>query len=228
MPTKEVIRETAIDFAKDRGYIFWTLVYLLFIPFIGLFEQIFYQGLIFEWITHSKFIFLVTAFITGSVLDFIIKANVEVTAVRNKFIFKPPIYLRRFRLWTNVSVVLGLALAGYSYWLASSFTSVLPIMTFVTSFVICLAWSVLGLFLTEKDLEDKRIRYFFQEMRVERSRRLNRAAVIYFSGMTISSIIFYKLIKISGLWWWIENSRIYYDITKFLKDYFSWTHKFVG
>jgi len=228
MPTKEVLKETAIDFAKDRGYIFWMLVYLLMIIFIGLFEQILNKGIIYSWIGQSKWTFLFTAFITGSMVDYIIKANVEVTAVRNKFIFKPPIFLRRFRFFTNFSLIIGVAFAGWVYWKYPSFITVLPIMTFIPTFIICLFWAVMGLFLTEKDLEDKRIRYWTEEMRVSRVWRLHRVGLIYIGGLTIGGIIYYKLIQISGLWWYITQSRIYYNLTRFFKEYFAWTHKFVG
>ncbi len=226
MPTKEQIRETLISFAEDKGYIFWSIVYIFIVSVIAFFEQIFATGNLFDYLADHPFRFIFLAIWSGSIIDYYAKANVEVTSVRNKFIFKPPIYLRRFRFWTNVFLVIGLGLSAYTLYRWPGYVSVLPTVTFITSFCLCLIWAIMGIFLSEDDMNDKRIRYFFQELRVERVKRYNRASAIYIGGIFVAGILYYKLVNVSGLWWYIYNSRIVYNFVTFMNNYFSWVKKF--
>lgn len=248
MPTKEVLKETLIAFAEDKGYLFWSIVYLFVITFVSFFEQFVGTGGMFDYISEYKARFFFYAFFSGSIIDYVIKANVEVTSVRNKFIFKPPIYLRRFRRWTNFAVIIGLSLPILImyFWPGYIHVSIVPeyfyefskpkmfgihVLTayaFLPAFLICLIWSILGLMLTERDLADKRIAYFMREMRVERVKRLHRGSVIYIGGLFVASIIFYKLIHISGLFFYIWNSRVVYNFVKFFKEYFGWVSEFTN
>lgn len=248
------IRETMISFAEDRGYIFWALVYLIVVVIVGFFEQLFYEGAILNYIDNYKFRFLLLAALAGSVFDYYVKANVEVTAVRNKFIFKPPIYLRNFRRWSNIALFLAFALTTYltmrwpeyvydsqlvknydinverNRYVVKSFihiNSVLPLFTLLASFLLCLVWAFMGLFLSEDDMNDKRIRYFMEEVRVRRAKYFNRAGVIYIGGFFLASILFYKLIHVQGLWFYIWNSRIVYNSVTFFSQYFGWVNTFI-
>ncbi len=227
MPTKEQFKETLISFAEDKGYIFWALVYIVVIWLIAFFEQIFGSGIIWDYITNHEFRFIFLAFFSGSIIDYYAKANVEVTAVRNKYIFKPPLYLRRFRGWTNVFLFLGLALATYVQVRWPGYISILPTYTFIISFMLCLIWALMGLAASEDDMNDKRIRYFFEEMRVSRIKYYHRASAIYLGGIFLAGILFYKLIHVSGLFWYIYNSRFVYNTITFFKRYFGWVHEFI-
>lgn len=226
VPTWNQVRETAISFAEDKGYIFWSLVYIVVVIVAAFVEQLTYEGLLFDYIGAYWFRFLLCAFYSGSVADYIIKANVEVTAVRNKFIFKPPRYLRAFRNWTNFFVYLGVAVTLYLQYQFPNYISFLWVLAIVVSVLVGLGWSVMGLLLTEDDLNDKRIRYFMEEMRIGRVRYFHRVALIYLGGITLAGIAFYNLIQISGLWWFIYNSRFVYDLITFFTQYFGWMKKF--
>lgn len=254
MPTKEQIKESLISFAEDKGYIFWAVVYHLSVVVIAFFEQIFGTGSIFDYIIEYKFRFILLSVFAGSILDYLAKANVEVTSVRNKFIFRPPRYLRSFRRWTDIFLVLSFIIAGYLYYRWPEFVydpnpvvnwdvttsksaaiatnrinvnSFLPLITLVTGIMLCLIWSIMGLFITEDDMKDKRIKYFMDEMRVSRIKRYQKASAVYIAGLFIASAIFYKLVSISGLWFYIYHSRVVYDTVTFFKTYFGWVNKFI-
>lgn len=253
MPTKDQIREFMISFSEDRGYIFWSIVYFLFVSVLAFFEQLTYSGALFDYIVTYKLRFIIISAYAGSIIDYYVKANVEVTAVRNKFIFKPPLYLRNFRRWTNIGLFLGTAFTAYLMYRwpeyiydaspvrvldvnvernlvfqkrALNINSIIPLWTFLTSFVLCLIWSLMGLFLTDDHMNDKRIRYFMEEMRVRRVKYFNRASAIYIGGIFIASVTFYKLVHIQGLWFYIWNSRIVYDTVTFVTQYFGWMKAF--
>jgi hypothetical protein len=226
MPTKEQVKETLISFAEDKGYIFWSIVYYFAVIIISFFEAIFGTGQILDYISDHWFRFLFLAAWSGSVIDYIAKANVEVTAVRIKFIFKPPRYLRNFRRWTNMGVLLGFGFSGYVIYRWPNYVGILPTVTFLTTFTVATMWAILGLFLTEDDMNDKRIRYFLEEMRVGRVKYYHRAAGIYVGGVFVSGILYYKLVQISGLWFYIYNSRVVYDVITFWTQYFGWVKAF--
>lgn len=226
MPTKEQLKETLISFAEDKGYIFWALVYILVVWTIAFFDQILGGGGLFDYISDHGFRFFFLAFWSGSIIDYYAKANVEVTAVRNKFIFRPPIYLRRFRFWTNVAAMAGIGLSIYLLNRWPGYITPLPMVTFVTTFLLCLVWAIMGIMVSEDDMKDKRIVYFLREMRVERTKRYNRGGAIYIGGLFLAGITFYKLIHISGLWWYISNARIVYNLITFFNNYFAWVHQF--
>ncbi|MBM3325479.1 MAG: hypothetical protein FJY65_00640 [Calditrichaeota bacterium] len=225
-PTREQVREFLIWFAEDKGYIFWAIVFWVVVWIIAFFELIFAEGVVLDYITHYWIRFLFMAAFAGSIIDYVAKANIEVTAVRNKFIFRPPRYLRSFRRWTNVFAILGLGLAGYVYYHWPNYVGVIPIFTFIPSFLICLWWAVMGLILTEDDMNDKRIRYFMEEMRIGRVKYYHRAAAMYVGGFFVGCVVYYNLVQISGLWFYISNSRIVYDISTFLTQYFGWMKHF--
>jgi len=227
MPTKEQIKESVISFAEDKGYIFWAIVYIFSVWIIAFFEQILGGGSLYDYISDHWFRFLFLAVWSGSIVDYYAKANVEVTAVRNKFIFKPPLYLRRFRNWTNIFLVLGLGLSAYVLMRWPGYVSTLPTVTFLTSFLLCLIWAIMGLAVSEDDMNDKRIRYFFQEMRIDRVKYYHRAAAIYVGGIFVAGVLYYKLVHVSGLWWYIYNSRFVYNLVTFFRTYFSWVNKFI-
>jgi hypothetical protein len=226
MPTKEQVRESLISFAEDKGYIFWSIAYIFLVWVFAFVEQIVGSGELFEYISeHGKRFFFLAVF-SGSIIDYYAKANVEVTNVRNKFIFKPPLYLRNYRRWTNIFLLIGF---GTSYFLLHRFPgyiSPLPMITFMTTFSLCTAWAIMGLVVTEDDLNDKRIRYFFDEMRVSRVKKYNRASALYIGGLFVAGVSYYILVRISGLWWYIHNSRIVYNTVTFWKTYFAWTKQF--
>lgn len=228
MPTKEQIKETLIIFAEDRGYLFWSIIYWLAVWVIAFVEQLAGQGMLFEYILHHKIRFFCLALFSGSIIDYVIKANVEVTAVRNKFIFKPPIYLRRYRNWTNIFLIIGLGLSAYTLYRWPNYVGILPTVTFLTSFCLGVIWALMGLVLTSDDLNDKRIRYFLQEMRIDRLRIYHRVSMIYLGGIFVSVVVYYKLVHISGLSWYIMNARIVYNTVTFFKNYFGWVDKFIN
>lgn len=226
-PTKEQVRDFLVWLAEDKGHIFWGINYWIAGWVVALFELGFGQGLVFDYITQHWFRFLLWSAYAGMIISFVAKANVEVTAVRNKYIFKPPRYLRAFRRWTNIAAVLGVGLAAYVVYRWPNYLSPVTIVTFVPSFPIASAWALMGLFLLEEDLNDKRIRYFFDEMRVRRAKYYHRASAIFIGGFFIASLIYYNLVRISGLWFYIWNSRIVYDVNTFFKQYFGWVKHFV-
>ncbi len=227
MPTKEQIRESLITFAEDKGYIFWSMVYVVIVWVFGIFGQIFCSGTLYDYISDHGFRFLFLAVMAGSIIDYYAKANVEVTSVRNKFIFRPPIFLRRFRFWTNVFLVLAIGLSIFIEMTWPGYINILPVITFISTFMLCLIWAIMGIFVTEDDVKDKRIAYFLGEMRVKKVRYYNRASGFFIGGMFIAGFTFYKLIHVSGLWWYISNSRFVYNTVTFWKMYFSWIHKFI-
>ena len=227
MPTKEQVKEMLIFFAQDKGYIFWSLVYLMVVWVVAFFEQIFGTGLLGDYVLEYKFRSLLLAAYSGSIIDYIAKANVEVTAVRIKFIFRPPRYLRNFRNLTNFAVVVGFGLAIYAEVRWPNYIAVLPTITLLTSFTVGLVWALMGLALTEDDLNDKRIRYFMEEMRIGRVKYYHRASAIYVGGVFLAGVLYYKLVNISGLWWYIMSARFIYDTVTFFKTYFGWVKTFV-
>jgi hypothetical protein len=84
----------------------------------------------------------------------------------------------------------------------------------------------MGLILTEDDMNDKRVRYFMEEMRIGRVKYYHRAAAIYIGGIALAGIAYYNLVRVSGLWFYIWNSRFVYDVVTFWTTYFSWVKKF--
>ena len=227
VPTREQIKESLISFSEDKGYIFWAVVYYVSLWVISFFEAIFYSGVLFDYVSGHWFRVIILSVYAGSVIDYYAKANVEVTYVRNKFIFRPPVYLRRFRNYTNFGLVVGLGFSVYILVKWPNYVGIVPTVTFITSFVLCLVWAIMGIFLTEDDMQDKRIRYFMTEMRVERVRKYNKISAIYIGALFVAVVIYYWMVNISGLWWYIYNSRMVYNIAKFFKDYFGWVEKFV-
>lgn len=226
MPTWDQVKETVISFAEDKGYIFWSIVYFIVTIVIAFFEQIFGTGRLFDWIGDHEIRFLFFSWMGGQVMEYVAKANVEVTAVRNKFIFKPPRYLRTFRKFTNFMVFLGIGLTAYAEIRWPNYIEVFPAFTILTATAVCLAWAIMGLFLTEDDMNDKRIRYFMEEMRIGRVRYYNRIGAIYVGAMFLAGIAYYKMVTTSGLWFYIYNSRIVYDVMTFWKQYFGWVKTF--
>ncbi len=226
MPTWQQVRETTISFAEDKGYIFWSLVYGLTTVVVAFFEQIFGSGRLFDFISGHQLRFLFFSWFGGQVIEYIAKANVEVTAVRNKFIFKPPRYLRRFSNFTNfiVYLVIGLILHGSIQF--PNYIDWMPSLTIIVAILVCLAWAIMGIFLTEDDMSDKRIRYFMEEMRIGRARYFNRIGAIYIGAIFLCGVLYYWLVTTAGLWFYIYNSRIVYNTITFYNQYFGWVKQF--
>lgn len=227
MPTREQVKDTLISFAQDKGYIFWSIAYYFTIWIISFFEQILGDGVLFDYITDHPIRFFFIAVFSGSIIDYCVKANVEITAVRNKYIFRPPLYLRRFRNLTNFGVILGFGLSCYILYRYPGYFNAIPIFTFTTSFIVCFFWAVMGIFLTEDDMVDKRISYYMFEMRVEKVKKYNRASAFYIGGIFVAGVTYYTLVRISGLWWYITNARFVYNFIKFFRDYFGWVQDFI-
>ena len=228
MPTRDQIKESVISFAEDKGYIFWSIAYIILVYIISFFEQIFGSGVLFDYVMNHGWRTFFIAVYSGSIIDYIVKANVEVTAVRNKFIFRPPPYLRHFRRWTNFGVLLGFGLTIYSQMTWPNYMAILPMLSLITSVIVCLMWAFMGLALSDDDMQDKRIRYFMQEMRIGRIKHYHRAAAIYVGGFFLAAITYYWLVRISGLAWYILHARFVYNIVNFFKTYFGWVDQFIN
>ncbi len=226
VPTWDQVRDTTILFAEDKGYIFWSLVYMLTVVIVAFFEQIFGTGRLFDYIGDHQFRFLFFSWFGGQIIEYIAKANVEATAARNKFIFKLPAYLRNFRKFTNIMVFLGMGLTVYWQISYPNIIEWMPSLTIIVGVMVGLAWSIMGIFLTEDHLNDKRIRYYMEEMRIGRVKYFNRIGAIFIGTIFLCGILFYKLVTTSGLWFYIYNSRIVYDTMTFFTQYFGWVKKF--
>ena len=226
MPTKEQVRETLVSFAEDKGYIFWSIVYMVVLYVVGFVDQIMGKGGLFEYAVQHKFRTMLCAVYSGSIIDYVAKANVEVTAVRNKFIFRPPSYLRNYRRWTNIFLVAGFGMTVYAQIKWPGYIEPIPSLTIICGTMLGLIWAIMGLALTDDDMNDKRIRYFCEEMRIGRVKYFHRAAAIYIGGITLAGILYYNLVRISGLWFYIYNSRLVYSLVTFFTQYFGWVKKF--
>jgi hypothetical protein len=214
--------EGTIEFISEKGVLFWSIWFAVFLLFLGIFELVFGDGYLLNYLTGSMLMSLIGIFFTGMLIDMVVKINLPLrVAFGTEFILRERKAIRNFRKATNIALVIGLLVS--LIWLKPvSFFLHFPAYSVVIAWFLALAWSIIGLFLDVKLMEDVRFRYFMERLGIIGLKRYRRIGTIMVGSLVVTAILFNILIRIHGIWLKIADLGFVGSVIRFTKSYLSW------
>jgi hypothetical protein len=217
---EDMLNMTA-ELAADKNFIFWGISALFFWVIIGAIEFASGGGDLYSYfeghIIHSLILFLFWGFI----VELIAKANAQIRIASKTVILKERIVLRFFRLGTNFSFLIGLALSVVWIGWSKTFAN-FPALTLITITTICIFWAFEGMYFREKHFEDHRVRNFFLLMGVRHPHPYRVTSAWFLSGTFFALLIYWVLKLFPSIFWGVYNSWLVQSTINFILEFLSY------
>jgi len=217
-------KEGLTEYLQDKGVIFWTISFTVFLFIVGVGDMLFGYSRLLTYIAQNLLFSIGALFFGGMIISMYMKIVIPLRLPYGggSFILRERVVIRNIRKGTNIAAVLGLS--ACLFWAGPwMFINYFPSYLIILSWFFALAWSISGLFINPKWLEDVRFRFFLDErLGVTSLKRYRKLSTIFIAVLVITVIGYYVLLQIPGLWNKIENGTILGSMIVQFKNYFSW------
>ncbi len=220
-PFLEDVINMSAEIAAERNFLFWGMVILILWVVVGIVEFSLSSGKLFKYFEDNIFYSLIIFLYWGFVIEIIAKVNAQIRLASRTVILKERRSLRIFRLGTNISFLLGLALSVI--WVGpDKFFARLPGITLITTSIICLFWALEGMFFRDEHFEDHRVRNFFLLLGVRHPHPYRLASAWYIGGIVFALIIYLSLSMFPSIFWGIYNSWFIQSSIKVINSFIQY------
>ncbi|MDP8229417.1 MAG: hypothetical protein P9M15_08190 [Candidatus Electryoneaceae bacterium] len=222
-------------YLQDRGAIFWGITFAVIQIMIGAVEMFYGHAYMFSFFGNNMLMSLASVILAGMLIDMYVKIILPLhLPYGSDFILKERKVIRNVRKWTHWAVIAGIVSCliwiGPSLFFVWTDTSVqvhaIPVYLaylVVVSWFLGLAWSVTGLFLNPKWLEDVRFRHFLDyRLGIISLKKYRKIGTVFIAVLVLTMILYFILLQIPGIWDSIQNTAFIGSVILFLKLYFSW------
>lgn len=222
-PSKwELFWDGFAEFLQEKGVIFWSIFFFGFLIVMGLGELLFGTAHLLTYIGTSLFISLGATFFGGMLLDMCMKILLP---LRNPY--GTDFMLTERGMIRNVRKITYAALAGgiisSFVWIGpKTFFDFFPTYILLMGWWLALGWSIAGLFMDPKWLEDVRFRLFIDKIGVLSLKKYRKLSTIMIGVLIALMIVFNILLSIPGLWNRVQNMPALGVTIRFLRQYLSW------
>jgi len=210
------------EYLDNKGAIFWSITFGILLLLLGIVELLFGHATLLSYLGTSLFMTIFGVFFTGMLADMLAKINLPLRLMQGTdFIIKERAVIRRVRKITNLSALAGLIFA--LFWLKpGTFLEYFPAYAVTVSWFLALAWSVNGLWLDVRMVEDVRFRAYMDRLGITSLKRYRRIGAACIGLLVMTAVVYNVLISINGLWIKFSNLAVVGVIIGFFKQYFSW------
>lgn len=222
-PTKwELFVEGLVAYLQEKGMIFWSLTLLVLLLATGGAEMVLGEGYLLSYIGGNFLFSLLMIFFGGMLIDMIAKINLPLRLLTGTdFIFKERITIRNVRKATNVAALLGLITAVILVG-PTGFFLYFPAYIVIIAWWLAMGWSIVGLFMDPRLMEDTRLRIFMERLGVLSFKQYRKMATPMIGGLTIIAVAFIILLNTHKLIAKIVSFGPLGESIKFAKAYFGW------
>ena len=214
--------EHVVEYLQDKGVIFWSIWFGLILILISVLEMVSGHGFLFSYFSGSFLLSLGFIFFGGMLVDMVVKINLPLRLLYGAdYILKERAVIRNTRKATNLALVVGFAFCLY-YLKPRLFFIYFPSYLVIMGWFLVLSWSIVGIFLDQRMVEDVRFRFYMDRLGITSLKRYRKFGSIIIGILFITAIGFWILMRIPGLWKEINNLTMIGSVLHFIQEYFSW------
>ena len=202
--------------------IFWSIWFAFLLIAIGIPEMVYGRTLLFSYFGNALLISIAFVFYGGMLIDMFVKINLPIRLpYGTDFLLKERVVIRNMRKGTNLAALVGLGFC--LYWLKPRiFFEYFPSYLVVMSCFLAFSWSIAGLFLDARMVEDVRFRFYMDRLGITGLKRYRRMGTFTIGMLIITAIGFNILRAIPDLWEKFCEVTVVSFILNFIREYLSW------
>lgn len=215
--------EDLTEYLQDKGILFWTLWLGIILIVTALFELIFGRGFMFAYISSSMLLSIASLFFGGMLIDMYMKIvlPLRLPTGGGDFIIRERTSIRNIRKATHLAAIVGVFFC--IFWAGPrTFFQYFPAYFIVISWFLAFAWSIAGMFLDPKLLEDVRFRSYMEKLGVLSLKRLRKLGTLFIGVLIVVAITYNILLSIPGLWKHLANLGLVGVVIHFFSEYMGW------
>ncbi|NQT35604.1 hypothetical protein HQ587_10475 [bacterium] len=202
--------------------IFWSIWFGLILILISISEMVFGYGFLFNYLSGNLLLSLCFIFFGGMLVDMVVKINLPLRLLYGAdYILKERAVIRNTRKATNLALVVGFAFCLY-YLKPRLFFIYFPTYLIIMGWFLVLSWSIVGIFLDQRMVEDVRFRFYMDRLGITSLKRYRKFGAFIIGTLFITAIGFWILMRIPGLWEEINNLAVVGSVLYFTREYLSW------
>jgi len=214
--------EHVTEYLQDKGVIFWSIWFGLILILISISEMVFGYGFLFNYLSGNLLLSLCFIFFGGMLVDMVVKINLPLRLLYGAdYILKERAVIRNTRKATNLALVVGFAFCLY-YLKPRLFFIYFPTYLIIMGWFLVLSWSIVGIFLDQRMVEDVRFRFYMDRLGITSLKRYRKFGAFIIGTLFITAIGFWILMRIPGLWEEINNLAVVGSVLYFTREYLSW------
>lgn len=217
-----IMYEDLVAHLLEKGALFWGIWFGIFIIALGLAELPFGTAHLLSYIGKNLFMALIGIFFGGMLMDMVMKVNLPLRLpYGSDFVLRERAAIRNIRKITNLALLVGVIFSFF--WMGPQvFITYFPAYVLVVGWFLALVWSVIGLFIDPRLLEDVRFRSFLDRLGITSLRRYRKLGTVFIGLLIVIAIGFNVLLGTRGLWNKVENLYVVGTLIRFSKAYLGW------
>lgn len=214
--------ESVIEGLQDKGSIFWSIWFGIFIILVGLLELFGGSAYLLNYLINNMLLAIAAIFFGGILIDMVVKINLPIRLPSGTdFILRERLAIRNIRKVTNLAILIGIGVS--LIWLGpQSFLEYFPGYLVIVGWFLGFAWSVSGLFFDLRWADDVRFRFFLERLGIFSIKRFRKLCTYNIGALVAIAILFFVLLSIPGLWQKFRNLPVVGHIINFIELYLSW------
>lgn len=206
----------------EMTVIFWGILLGSLIVMAGLIEMFLSHGFLIKYIGNN-FLFSAIIIIFGAmVLDMYMKVVLPLQLpFGTDFIVRERKVIRNIRKASHIAMIIGIVVS--ISWLGSrTFFTYFPSYFVVISCFLVISWSISGLYLDLRMVDDVRFRHYMDRLGITNLKRLRKVCTSVISLLFASFIVYFFLNQIPNLWRSMSAWSAVGKLIFFTKTYLSW------
>ncbi len=222
-PSKwELFWDGFVEYLQEKGVIFWSIYFFIILIGMGLLELAFGRVHLLGYIGMNLFLALAATFFAGMLIDMCMKILLPLkNPYGSDFIMRERGMIRNIRKVTYIALIAGLL--SCLIWIGpNTFFRYFPSYVLLLGWWLAIAWSVAGLFMDPRWLEDVRFRLFIDKLGVTSLKRYRKLSTVMIGMLVAVMIGFNLLLGVSGLWNKVENTVGVGATIRLTKQYLGW------
>jgi hypothetical protein len=218
----EIFRDGITEYLQEKGVIFWTICLAVLLFTVGLLELFFGTAHLLGYIGGNLPLALGAMFFGGMLIDMVMKIVLPLKMLYGSdFVIRERASLRNIRKITVAALIAGV-LTSLIWAGPLTFLTYFPAYLILIGWWLALAWSIVGLFIDPRWLEDVRFRTFIDKIGITSLKRYRKISTVMIGILVVVMIGFNILLNISALWIKVQNIAVVGTAIKFSKAYLGW------
>mgnify|MGYP005651510455 CR=1 FL=1 len=210
-------------YLSEKGFIFWAIVFLLFLLIVGGFELGLGQGLLLKYLGRHFLIAAVMILLTGELISHYMKIilPLRLPTGGSDFILRERAVIRRIRRGSHIAASIGLVIS--LVWIGPrGFFEHFPYYIFIIGWCLIMGWSIAGLYLDPRLIDDVRFRYFIDRLNITSLKKHRSRCVVMIIVLFSVAALYSVTVIVPGVLQNVHNWLIVGAVLDFIDNYLAW------